>query len=442
MQDIPESLPPAQVPQGAAPGSGAAGDATGPVRNDGPNLRPSGSWFGKDVKYCSKCGKGSTKADRDTCKECGASVWMLVDSADADGLKASITSEAKMMAEMEGKDAADDVVKVCKLPDALAALQEQVDAAKASSRAFEFRGVHLGKGVATGKSVHDLLTAFLYWAQKPEDREAGLCPSHVPLFFAPLRLLTLQHQYCNIRLGAGRFNISKAFRRLQTFAEYQEKYFDQFFSEPVLDTEPGVLHSTTMMPMQIPAWTCHNGHVMWFMDLKQMVRFSQHQRAAPRPAAAAQGLSLSAMHLRLTDVLRVQKLDGEAPSDRDLMRWMWMVMLQATFDYPCAIDGAHIIETFDGVSFMEMVKMNGKFGKVEKQLQELFYGCAPFKMKSIILVGSPFWMNWLIAITRLFISKKMSEVDSPPRPEREGGSQRSSNPFPNNQSNTCIAPST
>ena len=52
----------------------------------------------------------------------------------------------------------------------------------------------------------------------------------------------------------GCFNISKAFRRLKTFAEFQEKYFDQFFSDPILDTEPGVQAGMTMMPMQIPSW--------------------------------------------------------------------------------------------------------------------------------------------------------------------------------------------
>jgi hypothetical protein len=104
----------------------------------------------------------------------------------------------------------------------------------------------------------------------------------------------------------------------------------------------------------------------------------------------------------------LQKFDIQV-NDRDIMRWMWNIILHATFDYPCAIDGAHVVETFDGVSFMDMVKMNGKFGKIEQQLNELFYGCAPFKMKSIILVGSPFWMNWLVAIMRMFISKKMSE---------------------------------
>ena len=31
------------------------------------------SLFSKNVKFCIKCGKGTAKADRDTCKECGAS---------------------------------------------------------------------------------------------------------------------------------------------------------------------------------------------------------------------------------------------------------------------------------------------------------------------------------------------------------------------------------
>lgn len=137
----------------------------------------------------------------------------------------------EMMAEKEGKEAADDVIKVCKLPEAIAALQDVVDAGKTGPRALEFRGVHRGKGVATEKSLHELLTAFLYWAQKPEDRDAG------------------------------RFNITKAFRRLKSFAEYQEKYFHKIFADPLLDTEPGVQASSAMMPIQIPAWTCQHGNV-------------------------------------------------------------------------------------------------------------------------------------------------------------------------------------
>ena len=65
--------------------------------------------------------------------------------------------------------------------------------------------------------------------------------------------------------------MSKAFRRLHSFATFQEKYFDQYLADPVLDTEEGVVAVDRFMPMQIPEWTCKAGNVMWVMDLKQCV---------------------------------------------------------------------------------------------------------------------------------------------------------------------------
>ena len=308
--------------------------------------KASGSWFGTDVKHCVQCGRGSTKADRATCKDCGCSEWVMVDSAD--GLKASMVSEAKMMNDMDGKEETGDIVIVCPLPDALSALsqmvQEKADAAKGGEHTWEFRGVHLGHGAAAGKTQDDLLTAFLYWAQKPADREAG------------------------------RFNVSKAMRRLTAFAIFQEKYCEEFFADPVIVTEPGFANVAKIFPILIPAWTNKQGNVMWIMDLKQMEADSK-----------------------------------EYFSDRVLMRYFWWLMLNSVFDYATAIDGADIVETFDGLSFGAMMKMNSRFSKVEKEMQELFYGVAPFKMKSCVLVGSPWWLNWLLAIMRLFISKKMSE---------------------------------
>lgn len=59
---------------------------------------------------------------------------------------------------------------------------------------------------------------------------------------------------------------------------------------------------------------------------------------------------------RLWFVYLHMKLDGEQVQDRDIMRWVWMLILRSTFDYPCAIDGVHIIESSDGAGFMDMVQ--------------------------------------------------------------------------------------
>ena len=37
------------------------------------------SWFGSAVKHCADCGRGSTKADRATCKDCGSSRFVMVE---------------------------------------------------------------------------------------------------------------------------------------------------------------------------------------------------------------------------------------------------------------------------------------------------------------------------------------------------------------------------
>ena len=38
--------------------------------------KSSKSLFTSDVKYCRRCGQGTTKNERDTCKVCGLSSWI------------------------------------------------------------------------------------------------------------------------------------------------------------------------------------------------------------------------------------------------------------------------------------------------------------------------------------------------------------------------------
>ena len=117
-------------------------------------------------------------------------------SDQTENFKASMVSEAKMMSNMEGSEQRDDVVMTCAMPEALAALHNMMQKtaaaeAAAGRRTWELRGVHIGKGPAAGKTLDDFLAAFLHWCQKEDDR------------------------------AAGRFNVTKAMRRLTSFAEYQ-----------------------------------------------------------------------------------------------------------------------------------------------------------------------------------------------------------------------------
>ena len=110
-------------------------------------------------------GKGSTKADRLTCKDCGASEW-IVATDETEMLKASMISEAKMMGNMEGAEQKGDVVVHGKLPEALVSLHGMMQLAAAAAaakgnRAWEFRGVHLGLGPAAGKLVSDCVPVCL-----------------------------------------------------------------------------------------------------------------------------------------------------------------------------------------------------------------------------------------------------------------------------------------
>jgi hypothetical protein len=354
------------------------------VGGDGqqPDIKSSGTWFRKVPKYCSVCGRGSAKVERETCQYCRASEWITAQDG-AESFKWTVAHEATLMNSMEGTDNSNDEIMVCSLQEAITALRSMMETIATSERqrgerSFELRGVHFGKGAAVGKDIDDLLRAFLYWAQTPECREAE------------------------------RFNISKAMRRLESFAQFQEKYFDQYFSDPVLPSEAGfasvadtfnlmvwisctrvyrhartyqcivfrsfwrTTHSLRASMLQVPKWTSKDGHVMWIMGF------------------GAMQLSSEVCHVAT-------------------MRYFWYYNLQSVFDYQCAIEGVVTIEILDGMSFLEMINFHCKFAKVEKAMQDLFYCCVPVKVKTIVLVGSHWWINMIVAITRMLTSKKMSE---------------------------------
>jgi len=296
-----------------------------------------------NVKHCTKCGEGTIKEDRQVCKHCGCEQWEAVPSqADADAANSMMMNEAKAMDSMDGQDESSDEILTGSTEEALARLHEMVQgAASDEERLWQLNGVHLGTFASEGKTMDDVLLAFLQWCQKDEDR------------------------------AACRFNLSKAMRRLTAFATFQDKHYEQFFDTPVDPSEAEFQKAHKMMALDIPSWTTDTGCALWTLDVKEV------------------------------DV-------SEAWSDRAMVRYMWFVMLKSLFDEACCQEGVVIVENID-CGARTFYKLSGATKNTEAVFLEMCYGAMPFKMKKCIITGSPWWMNMMLGVMRMFMSTKMSK---------------------------------
>ena len=66
------------------------------------------------------------------------------------------------------------------------------------------------------------------------------------------------------------------------------------------------------------------------------------------------------------------------------------------------------IQNLRNLGFSGMIGMSKRFNKIENDLNEMFYGCVPFKLKKCIITGSPWWLSMLLSIYKFFLSKKMA----------------------------------
>ena len=265
-------------------------------------------------------------------------------SADSAQLKAQVANEAKAMNNMEGNDEKGDLRT--SWDNALGALKTMIPPVTKDDHTWEFRGVHLGEGPAAGKKMDEFLFSFLRWAQKPADR------------------------------AAKSVNVSKAFRRLRTFAKYQETHADGWFATPVKKEEcilPNKFFGMTILREN----EVKSGSAIWIIDLER-----------------CEG-NFDKTSFGLTDDM--------------LMRWLWYTMICSIFDEVVQNEGVIIIQNLKNVGFTGFVKLSRASSSVETEMNKLFYGCCPFKMKECIANGSPWWINMLLGIMSLFLSKKMKE---------------------------------
>ena len=197
------------------PRGGADSQARFARRGRKPAAPKASSWFFHDVKYCYLCGQGSTSEAQQKCSACNGSEWTLAAGESKSVIRSFLThAKAEIASLRQSQNAAAhqeaDYIVTASQQEALLALKAMVAAAVAAEARqggkqsgsrkciWDLRGVHLGAGICVAKTRNDLFLAFIMWAEQE----------------------------------AGRFNVSKAMRRLQTFAEYQEEHFEHL-REPI-----------------------------------------------------------------------------------------------------------------------------------------------------------------------------------------------------------------
>ena len=245
-----------------------------------------------------------------------------------------------------GKNKKSDVMHPASdMAGALGALQAQVSAARAEAKEkkraiWDFR---TSPHAHMGKNLDDTFRAFLMWARTGDpDAEEG------------------------DEEAAGAINVSKAFRRLESYAEWMEETGDDLTSKPL---------TYASVATALKAWcmsTSHDQHgrLIWWVD------FARLDKAA-----------LSAI-----------------PPEESLRAFVWYAHA-VMYDGKAQANGIAFVENVAQIGFwasMTLVPM-----KLSVKLDRLTIGVLPVKMKLILILDCPTWMDVLVKMFSVFMSKKM-----------------------------------
>jgi len=311
-----------------------------------PAAPKASSWFFHDVKYCYLCGQGSTKEAQEKCSACNGSEWTLAEGESRSVIRSFLTqAKAEIASLRQSQNAAahqkEDYIVTASQQEALLALKGMVAAAVAAEARqqrkltgsrkciWDLRGVHLGVGICVAKTRDDLFLAFIMWAEE----------------------------------GAGRFNVSKAMRRLQTFAEYQEAHFEHL-REPIELAELAEIElSDEGSRLSLPLSKTISGH-------RALVSTSP------------------------------PKLGVTPESDRRTTRYIFGVVLCLSFDDLTVNNGVVAFVNFGDASFTNIVES----GFYSGSSPTLWLQAAPFKIvhEHFFLSSRQWWVRWATNVYTFF----------------------------------------
>lgn len=183
-------------------------------------------------------------------------------------------------------------------------------------------------------SIDDLLKAFVQWSYK-DDLET--------------------------------FNISKAFRRLESYVSWMEE-------------------NRNVLSQELSDETKRTVHQLWSMKLTHCGKSSNQEQP---------------QLVWWIDLAEVSPQTKDSNHNHTLQYFVWACHFVLFQHAPSII----LMENLKGLGMMQMFSMVP--AKLSAKLDRLTIGVLPLKMKSIILLYNPRWMSFLLALMRPFLSKKM-----------------------------------
>jgi len=239
------------------------------------------------------------------------------------------------------------------MPGCLAKLKAIVEAAAKAKKAkkvekWEFQ---YSPHVAMGRALDDTFTAFLMWARveakadEQDDDDEG---------------------------RAGMINVHKAFRRLEVYAEWMEDNGEEMEVTSRPFTAAGMAPALKAWGMSM-SYT-KDEQLAWWVDMGAL------------------------------DLEAIKGGEGGVPLVDSMRAFVWLAHV-AMYDPKCQLNGLVFVQNVGMLGFWASMTMMPM--KLSVKLDRLTMGVIPCKMKLILCLDCPRWINIMFKIMSLFISKKL-----------------------------------
>lgn len=252
----------------------------------------------------------------------------------------------------DGSDKKGDVVVTTK-EDALVKLKKIIEDTKAKTKKAKKKAkwdFKTSPHEQFGKSLDDTFMAFIVWATAKLDKEGKG-----------------EEDAIGGNASQEKYNVSKAFRRLESYASWMEETGSDL-------TEPPLSAASVKEPLDafgMRLSTSKDGECVWWFDLGSIDK---------------------------------NKIKNEFKVVDSLRAFVWYSHY-IMYDKDAQEKGMVIVEDFGKMGFFEMFTLMPM--KLATQLDRLTIGVLPVKLVKIYVLNGPGWMKAFLKFMSAFISKKL-----------------------------------